>query len=87
MRLIAALAVVVLTGCTAVPVKRAFPEAPPILQKQCSPLGMLPEDTSKLSDMLTVVTKNYSKYHECQILLEGWQDWYKSQKKIFEDAN
>lgn len=82
------LSVIVLGGCsTAVPVKRAFPEAPPILMRQCPNLQTLPEDTTKLSDVLTTVTQNYTQYSECQIILEKWQEWYSIQKIIFESAN
>lgn len=79
---------IVLSGCsTAVPVKRTFPEAPPILMRQCPNLQTLPEDTTKLSQVLTTVTQNYTQYSECQIILEKWQEWYSIQKIIFESAN
>lgn len=85
---IALVAVIFLAGCTtAVPIKRTFPEAPPILMKKCSDLQTVPEGTSKLSDVLTNVTTNYSTFHECQIQLEAWQQWYGVQKKVFEEAN
>lgn len=79
---------IVLSGCsTAVPVKRTFPEAPPVLMRQCPNLQTLPEDTTKLSQVLTTVTQNYTQYSECQIILEKWQEWYSIQKIIFESAN
>lgn len=78
----------VLTGCsTAVPIKRNFPEVPSVLMRQCPNLRTLPEDTTKLSDVLTTVTQNYTQYYECQIILEKWQEWYNIQKLIFESAN
>jgi hypothetical protein len=86
--ILAAIVVAILSGCsTAVPIKRTFPEAPPILMRQCPNLQKLPEDTTKLSQVLTTVTQNYTQYSECQIILEKWQEWYSIQKIIFESAN
>jgi hypothetical protein len=85
---LAILSVVILSGCaTAVPIKRTFPEAPPVLMTVCPNIKTLPESTTKLSEVLTVVTQNYSQYSECQLILEKWQEWYKIQKIIFESAN
>ena len=44
------------------------------------------EATTKMSDVLKVVSENYSTYHECTIKVETWIDWYKAQKQIFESA-
>jgi len=79
--------VLALTGCaTAVPVKRTFPEAPAILLKECPNLQSVSEE-AKLSDILSTVTQNYSKYHECQYLMSRWHEWYQIQKIIFDSAN
>ena len=32
---------------------------------------------------LYVVTENYSKYHECQVKVDAWDEWYKSQQTIY----
>lgn len=86
MKLASLLLVIVLTGCsTAVPVKRNFPEIPSELMEKCPDLKQT-EATTKLSDVLKVVTENYSMYHECNIKAETWIDWYKAQKQIFESA-
>ena len=86
--ILAAIVVTILSGCsTAVPIKRTFPEAPSVLMRQCPNLQKLPEDTTKLSQVLTTVTQNYTQYSECQIILEKWQEWYSIQKVIFESAN
>lgn len=75
-----------LAGCaTAVPVTQKFPSAPDILFEQCSKLNKL-EENAKLSDLLTVVIKNYMIYHECAIKNQAWMDWYKQQKQIFDSA-
>ena len=86
MKLLSLILVIVLTGCsTAVPVKRNFPEIPSELMEKCPDLKQT-EATTKLSDVLQVVTENYSTYHECNIKAETWIDWYKAQKEIFESA-
>ena len=73
-----------LTGCsTTVPVVMKFPEAPPILMEKCEGLIKLNDD-AKLSDVATVVVQNYTLHHECSAKVEGWMDWYKKQKELFE---
>lgn len=75
-----------LSGCsTAVPVARSFPDAPEAQMEKCLPLIKLQED-AKLSDVTRTVVYNYSLHHECAAKVEMWQDWYKKQKKIFEDV-
>lgn len=76
-----------LAGCsTTVPVKRNFPDIPQVLKKPCSELKEVEEGTVKLSDVLAVVTDNYSQYHECKITVNAWIEWYDQQKKIFEEV-
>jgi hypothetical protein len=73
-----------LTGCsTTVPVKVKFPEAPSVLLEPCKPLEQLSND-AKLSDVARSVTLNYSSYYECTTKHEGFVEWYKKQKQIFE---
>lgn len=88
MKLLIITLAILLTGCTtAVPIKRNFPEVPPVLMRDCRNLQALPESTTKLSEVLTTVTQNYSAHHECQYLMSRWQEWYQIQKLIFEQAN
>ena len=76
-----------LVGCsTTVPVKRNFPEVPQELKTSCRELKQVEEGTVKLSDVLAVVTDNYSQYHECKITVDAWIEWYDQQKKIFEEV-
>jgi hypothetical protein len=75
-----------LTGCSAtVPVKRNFPSVPEELLVSCTELKEVPE-TIKLSEVISVVVDNYGQYHQCAIKSEGWIEWYKSQKEIFESV-
>lgn len=86
MKIIALLTVVLLAGCSAVPVARHFPEVPDELKVACTDLGEVNPATDKLSDVVSVVTDNYSKYHECRIKVDTWNEWYKSQKEIFDSV-
>lgn len=72
-----------LSACTSVPVARHFPEAPEELKVACPDLGEVDPATDKLSEVITVVTDNYTKYHECRIKVDTWIMWYNTQKEIF----
>lgn len=74
--------VLAIGGCADVPVV-VFPDVPPELQSGCGDLSMIPDGTSKLSDVLPVVVSNYSQYHLCRNKVDGWNAWYKTQKDIF----
>jgi hypothetical protein len=77
----------ILVGCsTSVPVKRNFPQVPTELLAACPELKQT-APTTKLSDVLVVVTENYSKYHECRIKTDAWIEWYKTQQEIFNSIN
>lgn len=72
-----------LIGCsTTVPVKQKFPDVPQELLKSCPDLKQT-DATTQLSDVLKVVTENYSQYHECRITVNSWIEWYKTQKHIY----
>jgi hypothetical protein len=73
-----------LSGCNAVPVKHAFPEAPDTLLEKCAPLQPLQEN-AKLSDVAKNITNNYTAYHICSSKHDSFVEWYNIQKKIFEE--
>jgi hypothetical protein len=85
MKLLLIVPVLLLTGCLSTPVQRSFPEVPEELKVACPDL-MLLEPTTKLSEVVSVVTKNYGQYQECQIKVDTWIEWYKTQKQIFESV-
>jgi len=87
MKKLIALPLLLLAGCsiTAKPVTAKFPEAPATLQEKCAKLQEATEGMT-LSEFTKVVVSNYILYHECERKVEGWQEWYSKQKKIFEDA-
>jgi len=82
-----ALLAVFVSGCAAtVPVTRQFPDIPPSLQQPCDDLASVPE-SELMSDMLSVVTANYARYHECSLRVDTWLEWYKTQSQLFDDID
>jgi hypothetical protein len=76
-----------LAGCsTVVPVKQKFPEAPPALKEKCEQLKQVQGSNVSITDLLKVVVQNYTLYHECSTKVEGWQEWYTEQERIFKDV-
>jgi hypothetical protein len=74
-----------IAGCsTTVPVTQKFPNATPELMKKCESLKKIEGDKVAITDMLKVVVHNYSLYYECSTKVDGWQDWYNEQKKIYD---
>lgn len=87
MKYIAFIAALVLTGCaTPVPVTNKFPDAPEVLKEKCPQLQTIPTETTVFSDLTKTVTKNYTTYYECSVKVNGWIEWYNSQKEIFDRA-
>ena len=85
MKYLALIIVALLVGCsTAVPIKPAFPEIPPVLKEKCENLKKIDGDKVAITEMLKVVIHNYTLYYECSTKVEGWQEWYNEQKKIYE---
>jgi inhibitor of KinA sporulation pathway (predicted exonuclease) len=88
MKLVAVLLVAALAGCaTAVPVRQQFPDAVPELKQRCEALMTIKGDSVTITDLLKTVVENYTRYHQCAARVEGWQEWYDAQRKIFEEAN
>ena len=76
-----------LAGCaTSVPVTMSFPELPEALAKPCDRLQPLSADKQELSDLLESTTDNYAKAKECHAKNKAWQEWYDTQRKIFEEV-
>ena len=79
------LILLLLAGCsTTVPVARKFPDVPDALKESCKPLTQVKQDTTKLSEVITVVTNNYASHHGCSEKVDMWIEWYSSQKEIFD---
>ena len=76
-----------LAGCTTVPVKQKFPDAVTELREKCPQLAQIEGEKVAITDMLKVVIANYTTYYQCANKVDGWNEWYDKQKKIFEEAN
>jgi hypothetical protein len=90
MKYLAALLPLLLCGCLAttqpVSVKQTWPTVPDELKETCPDLKQVPDDTEKLSVLITVVADNYGEYKECKLKVDNWIEWYNTQKKIYESV-
>ena len=87
MRRLLLISLLVLTGCaTSVPVKMSFPQVPEALDKPCDRLEPLAVDKRELSDLLENTTDNYARAKECNAKNQAWQEWYATQKQIYEEV-
>jgi hypothetical protein len=87
MKIYLLIGVLILSGCSwTVPVTAKFPVAPKTLMEKCAPLKKLEGDQVTIVDLHTTVVENYTSYHECSVKVDAWQEWYTSQKKIFEEV-
>lgn len=87
-RLLILLPTLLLAGClsTTVPVKMSFPQVPDELMRACPGLKDVDTNTDKLTDVLKIVSSNYGQYNDCKTQVDGWMQWYNTQKKIFEEV-
>ena len=78
--------ILLLTGCLEdVPVSSKWPATPDELKTACPSLEQINPDTTKLSEVIGVVSDNYSTYHECQVKVDAWIEWYKAHQQIVEE--
>ena len=77
----------VLAACsTPVPVSQRFPDVPKALVERCESLRKVEGDRVAITEMLKVVVQNYGMYYECAAKVDGWNDWYQEQKRIYESV-
>jgi hypothetical protein len=79
------ISLLLLAGCSTVPVTSKFPDVPERLLVSCPQLQKL-EDEAKLSQVSKTVTNNYTTYYDCAVKTDAWIEWYKIQKHIFESV-
>lgn len=85
MRSLILLTVLFMSGCSIlVPVKAKFPGPPGADAQQPCPLLKPVTDEAKLSDVSKTVAINYGEYYHCANKVDIWNEWYNTQKKIFE---
>lgn len=76
----------VLAGCAnTAPVKPKFPDTAAELMVGCPELKETPAGTTKLSEVVVIITQNYKEYHICRSKVDSWIEWYGQQRKIYED--
>jgi len=77
-----------LTSCSMfkqpVPIVPKFPDATPELMKKCEDLKTIDGEKVAITEVLKIVVQNYTLYYECSTKVEGWQEWFNTQKKIYE---
>lgn len=85
MKYIAALILpLLLAGCITVPVKQEFPVAPEELLKKCPELKTIEGSTTTLLKLMETIVHNYSLYHDCAATHEGFIEWYRKQREIYD---
>jgi hypothetical protein len=80
------LALVLVACSTPVPVSQKFPDVPKSLVERCESLKKIEGDKVAITEMLKVVVQNYGMYYECAAKVDGWNDWYQEQKRIYESV-
>jgi hypothetical protein len=85
MKYLACFLLILVTGCSSVPVAPKFPEVPERILQKCPQLEKLSEE-SKLSDIAKTVTNNYTTNYECAVKHDAFIEWYQVQKKIYESV-
>ena len=73
---------ILLYGCSSVPVTVKFPDVPQDMLVACPDLKLAPE-TNKLSEVLPVIADNYGQYYTCKDSVDSWINWYNTQQKIY----
>jgi hypothetical protein len=63
-----------------------WPEVPADLLQPASNLKPLPEDKKTLTDLIENANENFGTYYQIKSKYEAWQEWYNSQKKIYESV-
>ena len=74
------------TGCVPVPIVPKFPDPVPKLMEKCKDLIQIEGNQIPITDFLKTIVQNYTLYYECSSKVDGWQDWYEKQKKIYDKA-
>jgi len=79
---------VLLSGCAMftkfLPAKPKFPEPVKELTEPCPNLETIKGDQVAITDLLKAVVNNYNLYYQCSLKNDGWNEWYKKQKEIYD---
>lgn len=88
MKYLTILICMIVTGCSTVnvPITQTFPDAPTVLFQACPQLQTIDGTTTTLSKLTETVAGNYTTYYDCSVKVDGWIEWYNTQKIIFNRA-
>lgn len=64
----------------------SFPQVPEDLKRACPDLKQVNPNDHELSKLLEIVTNNYATYHECRARVDAWNEWYNTQRSIYESV-
>lgn len=78
---------ITLMGCQTVTYSPEFPDLPKELAEKCGPLEIISTPTTTVGELLLVVARNYTKYHECADRHRLMVEWYLKQKEVFDKLN
>jgi hypothetical protein len=65
-----------------VPMVPDFPQ--PYSTEKCKQLMTIEGDQVPMTDVLKVIVENYKLYYYCSDMVDGWNDWYKQQRDVYE---
>lgn len=83
-----ALMALTFAGCSLKKPVLMMPEFPtPVkeLTEKCNELKLLEGDSVAITEMLKTIVHNYTLYHQCSLKVDGWNEWYAEQKKIYDE--
>jgi hypothetical protein len=63
-----------------------FPSAPSSLTEPAENLDSLPADKKNLTDLIQNANENFGKYYQLKEKYESWQNWYNTQKQIYDSV-
>ena len=86
MKLLFLAPLIFVTGCISAPVKHAFPRPPDLIVERCPQLNQLAEGEQRLSELMKVVTKNYTLYHDCAARHDLLVKWIKEQTDVHDSV-
>ena len=68
-----------------VPIVPKFPDPVPELMIKCNDLKTVQGEKVTITDMLKVIVENYTLYYDCSTKVDGWHEWYHTQKEIMDN--
>ena len=83
------ISLLLLSGCAApktTTVSMKWPEVPSDLQTTATDLTPLSDKDRTFTGLLLNADRNYSQYYQLRKKYEAWQEWYKTQQRIYQQS-